>query len=90
MVSAGVEHGAADGPTDQELRLVEKRREATLLAAALVHEPFSRETADAALRYLAGADEACADFAEVRALTDDELRARIAELTAARRRKASS
>ena len=89
-VGAGVEQGQEPRPTREEIQLVRTQRQATQLAAALVRDPFAPETADAVRAYLSGADAAVTAFAQVQCLSEPELRARIAELVAARRSKETS
>jgi hypothetical protein len=78
-VSAGVErHGP--GPTPGELEMVRTRQAATLLAVALVKDPFAPETAAAVRQYLSGAEAAGQAFAELQQLPEQDVRDRIAQL----------
>jgi hypothetical protein len=70
--------------------MVRTRREATRLAVALVKDPFAPETAAAAREFIAGADAAGDAFAELQALPEHDVRARIAELTSRRGEEACS
>ncbi|BBG20640.1 hypothetical protein RVR_P19 (plasmid) [Actinacidiphila reveromycinica] len=88
-VSTGAERGPG-GPTEGELRMVRTRNEATRLAVALVKDPFAPETAAAAREFLSGAEAAGEAFAELQALPEHDVRARITELTSRRGEEACS
>lgn len=87
-VEAGAEQGRDPvGPTEQEQQLVRTRKAANRLAVALVRNPFAPETAEAVREFLSGAGAAGDAFAALQRQPEDQVRARIAELTAARRKE---